>query len=178
VESDADEDAEEDEPKVHKRKEKKKKEKEQYKSAQFIVDSDDDMIGTMEEFLEQEKQRRIKAELAAANAQTGATTRPVGMRATGTKKRRRKDEDKPGGRKKHKADSEMVSAADSGVEESEDRPLPVEIAPPSPTRSPSPARKATSVVHENVASSDEDDAQASRPARKAPRLIISDEEDD
>jgi len=178
VESDADEDAEEDEPKVHKRKEKKKKEKEQYKSAQFIVDSDDDMIGTMEEFLEQEKQRRIKAELAAANAETGTTTRPVGMRATGTKKRRRKDEGKPGGRKKHKADSEVVSTAESGVDESEDRPLPGKAALLSPMRSPSLTGRVTSVVHEDVASSDEDNAQTSRPTRKAPRLIISDEEDD
>ncbi len=72
-----------------KRKEKKKKEKEQYKSAQFIEDSDEE-YGDMQTFLEKEETLRQKAALAGAAANSQAT-RPVGMKAHGTKKRRQKN---------------------------------------------------------------------------------------
>ncbi|KAF9458264.1 timeless protein-domain-containing protein [Collybia nuda] len=75
-----------DEPEKKKRKEKKKKEKEQYKSAQFIEDSDEE-YGDIEAFLEKEKKMRERASKAAAAAGDG---RIGTMKATGTKKRRRK----------------------------------------------------------------------------------------
>ncbi|KAF8624656.1 hypothetical protein AX17_006987 [Amanita inopinata Kibby_2008] len=92
-----------DEPR-RKKKEKKKKEKQQYKSAQFIEDSDAE-YGDIEGFLEKEKVVREKA--VAAAAQAGVTDRPVGMRATGTRKRRRKvgDEGKAGKRRKKEGSS-------------------------------------------------------------------------
>ena len=62
-----------DEPR-RKKKEKKKKEKEQYKSAQFIEDSDEE-YGGMDAFLEKEKAQREKASLAAA-ASSGAAPIP------------------------------------------------------------------------------------------------------
>lgn len=75
-----------DEP-TRKRREKKKKEEKQYKSAQFIEDSDAE-YGDMEAFLEKEKTLREKAASAAAQSGKVAT-----MRAMGTKKRRRKGKD-------------------------------------------------------------------------------------
>ncbi|KAG0699398.1 timeless protein-domain-containing protein [Suillus ampliporus] len=75
-----------DEPK-RKRREKKKKEEKQYKSAQFIEDSDAE-YGDMDAFLEREKALRDKAAMAAAQSGKIGT-----MRAAGTKKRRRKGKD-------------------------------------------------------------------------------------
>ena len=68
------------------RRKKKEKKKEQYKSAQFIEDSGEEYA-----FLEKEKVQREKASLAAS-ASTGS--RPPTMKATGTKKRRRKADGK------------------------------------------------------------------------------------
>ncbi|KAI0089435.1 timeless protein-domain-containing protein [Irpex rosettiformis] len=76
------EDAEEDQPRRKKRKEKKKKEDKQYKSAQFIEDSDlDDDV--LEAFMEKEKALREKMALESVTSGKVAT-----MKATGTKKRR------------------------------------------------------------------------------------------
>jgi len=69
------------------RKEKKKREKEQYKSAQFIGDSDEE-YGDMHEFLEKEKKLRNRVALAGA-AVASQAVRPLGMRAHGMKKRKR-----------------------------------------------------------------------------------------
>ncbi|KAF9452119.1 hypothetical protein P691DRAFT_772581 [Macrolepiota fuliginosa MF-IS2] len=87
--TDSEEDAvlEDDEPK--KNREKKKKEKEQYKSAQFIQDSDEE-YGDMDAFLQKEKTLRERAALAGAEAASQAI-RPSGMRGHGMKKRRRKN---------------------------------------------------------------------------------------
>lgn len=76
-----------------KRKEKKEKEKEQYKSAQFIEDSDAE-YGDIEEFLEKEKALREKTALVAEGRGT--------MKPTGTRKRRRKATDGGAGKKKRK----------------------------------------------------------------------------
>lgn len=82
------EDAEvEDDERGKRRKEKKKREKEHYKSAQFIEDSDEE-YGDMDDFLEKEKKLRNRVALASATA-TSQAVRPPGMRARGTKKRRR-----------------------------------------------------------------------------------------
>lgn len=77
-----------DEPEPRRRKkEKKKKEEKKYKSAQFIEDSDEE-YGDMEAFLEREKAQREKTALAAAESGKIPT-----MKATGTKKRRKKGKD-------------------------------------------------------------------------------------
>lgn len=77
----------EDEPKRKKKKEKKKKEEKQYKSAQFVEDSD--LEGEeLEAFFAKEKALREKMALAAATAGKETAT----MRARGTKKRRRKND--------------------------------------------------------------------------------------
>ncbi|THH00303.1 hypothetical protein EW026_g2191 [Hermanssonia centrifuga] len=85
--------ASDDEP-TRKRKEKKKKEHKQYKSAQFIEDSDieDDALDA---FFAREKELREKMALASVVSGKIAT-----MKATGTKKRRNRNEDK--GSKKRK----------------------------------------------------------------------------
>ncbi|GLB39613.1 putative timeless-domain-containing protein [Lyophyllum shimeji] len=75
-----------DEPVRKQRKEKKKKEEEQYKSAQFIEDSDEE-YGDIEAFLEKEKAMRERAQ-KVADASGGAQI--ATMKAHGTKKRRRK----------------------------------------------------------------------------------------
>jgi replication fork protection complex subunit Tof1/Swi1 len=91
---DSGEDAElsDDEPRK-KRKEKKKKEKEQYKSAQFIGDSDEE-YGDMDTFLAKEKILRDRVALAGAEAASQAF-RPPGMRTHGMKKRRRRRKTSP-----------------------------------------------------------------------------------
>ena len=86
AESQENAEVEDDEPRTR-RKEKKKKEKEQYKSAQFIEDSDEE-YGDMHEFLEKEKKLRNRVALAGAAAASQAV-RPLGMRAHGMKKRKR-----------------------------------------------------------------------------------------
>ncbi|KAI0827274.1 timeless protein-domain-containing protein [Trametes gibbosa] len=93
---DSDADAE-DVPRPTKKKARKKKEAQQYKSAQFIEDSDAE-YGDMEAFFAREKALREKtAALAAATGQVSVT-----MRAHGTRKRRRKGKDGDGAGKKRR----------------------------------------------------------------------------
>ncbi|KAI5994503.1 timeless protein-domain-containing protein [Pisolithus albus] len=80
-----------DEPK--RRKAKKKREEKTYKSAQFIEDSDEE-CGDMEAFLEREKALRERTAKAAEESGQIAT-----MRATGTKKRRKKAKDDSGSKR-------------------------------------------------------------------------------
>ncbi|KZT54478.1 timeless-domain-containing protein [Calocera cornea HHB12733] len=68
-----------------KRREKRNKEKQQYKSAQFIQDSDGDEEAEEAFF---RKEAELRAKMAEVAEQTGNT-----MRATGTKKRKKKGED-------------------------------------------------------------------------------------
>lgn len=82
---------EEDEPE-RKKKEKKKKEEKQYKSAQFIEDSDEE-YGDMDGFLEREKVMRERIKAAAGDGRIGT------MKPTGTKKRRRKGKDSAANKK-------------------------------------------------------------------------------
>ncbi|OCH87501.1 timeless-domain-containing protein [Obba rivulosa] len=78
------------------KKRKKKKETKQYKSAQFIDDSDVE-YGDMETFLAKEKALRERMALAAATSGQIATMKP-----TGTKKRRRKTKEDGAGTRKRK----------------------------------------------------------------------------
>ncbi|EGO01257.1 hypothetical protein SERLA73DRAFT_51065 [Serpula lacrymans var. lacrymans S7.3] len=98
-----------DEPKRRK-KERQKKEKEQYKSAQFIEDSDEE-YGDMDTFLEKEKVLREKAAKTAAETGKIAT-----MKATGTKKRRRNGKDIGGGKKKWRGDEEVLNSDVEGAD--------------------------------------------------------------
>jgi len=91
-----------------KRTEKKKKEKEIYKSAQFIQDSDEE-YGDMDAFLEKEKIQREKANTAVATA--GASRLPT-MKATGTKKRRKKNGEKGLKSKKQKSSTAPATLGD------------------------------------------------------------------
>ena len=105
----AESDAEEDEHaefRQTKRKEKRKKEKQQYKSAEFIVDSDAEM-GDMDDFLAREKALREKtAALAAATGQVAT------MRAHGTRKRRRKGKEEKDKRKRRRRAEEDGAGED------------------------------------------------------------------
>lgn len=103
----SDADPSEEEPKRKKKTDKKKKEKEEYKSAQFIEDSDEE-YGDMEAFLEKERAMRQKALDAAAVA----GNRPVAMKPTGTKKRRRKGDETGKKGKKRKGDLSTEAAVD------------------------------------------------------------------
>ncbi|KAJ8588043.1 timeless-domain-containing protein [Rhizopogon salebrosus TDB-379] len=132
-----------DEP-TRKRREKKKKEEKQYKSAQFIEDSDAE-YGDMEAFLEKEKTLREKA--ASAAAQSGKVTT---MRATGTKKRRRKGKDGEARRGGRVGGSRLAgeSSADDNSSDSDDdilgamrrshSPSPTQEPPPQPNARPRP----------------------------------------
>jgi len=91
------------------RKEKKKREKEQYKSAQFIEDSDEE-YGDMDEFLEKEKKLRHRVALAGAAADSQAV-RPLGMRAHGMKKRKRGKKSTP--RKQSMRKKKVLELSDS-----------------------------------------------------------------
>ena len=97
-----------DQPRRKKRTEKKQKEKEIYKSAQFIQDSDEE-YGDMDAFLEKEKMQREKVKIAVA---TEGTSRLPTMKATGTKKRRKKNGEK-GPKKKQR--SSTASAMGNGI---------------------------------------------------------------
>jgi replication fork protection complex subunit Tof1/Swi1 len=98
------------------------KEAEQYKSLQFIEDSDAE-YGDMDTFLEKEKERRLRAQEAAASAEGGS--RPTNMKATGTKKRRRKGERPSASAKRQKNELPAEDAPDvvgTDASESDDTP--------------------------------------------------------
>ncbi|KAH9903300.1 timeless-domain-containing protein [Cubamyces lactineus] len=107
-----DPDAEESDAPRRKKKERKKKEQQQYKSAQFIEDSDAE-YGDMETFLAKEQALREKTARLAAS--TGQATN---MRAHGTKKRRRKEK-KDGAGKKRRKRGEQGDGADGEDEHRE-----------------------------------------------------------
>jgi replication fork protection complex subunit Tof1/Swi1 len=97
------------------RKERKKKEEQEYKSAQFIEDSDAE-LGDDEAFFARE--RALRQRMAAASAQ-GAVA-PT-MRASGTKKRRKGSEE--GGRKiKKRKGTASIAITATAVRDSEDEP--------------------------------------------------------
>lgn len=195
----------ENEPRRKKRKEKKIKEKEQYKSAQFIEDSDEE-YGGMEAFLEKERVQREKAQLAAALA--GPLDRPTTMKATGTKKRRRKGTEIGSLSKKRKAsaptsggtgedsvegrhqpnDSDLDFVEGPPVETAEHHGA-VELPPVSrPRPRPRPKPKASSRPTSTPASeagdgpptpsqNDASGVPSISHTHRSKRLIISDEED-
>ncbi|KAF9061339.1 timeless protein-domain-containing protein [Rhodocollybia butyracea] len=189
--SDADD---EDEPIQRKKKEKKKKEEVQYKSAQFIEDSDAE-YGDIDTFLELEKKRREKAE---TNATTLGEGKSGTMRATGTKKRRRKTSDRGKGNKKRKGDEdvvEMVSKDGSDSSESDgearDKPtatgIEVEVSEDiveKPRPRPKPKLKTKLSTTDPTVSVSEDGNGESQGSpmttgrRRKGRLILSDDEDE
>ncbi|KAF8185006.1 timeless protein-domain-containing protein [Mycena galopus ATCC 62051] len=203
VNSDSDADA----PKKRKkRKEKEKKEppkKPDFKSAQFIEDSDEE-YGDIDAFLEKEKEMREK--LAREAAEKGITI----VQPAGTKKRRKKEAPAGEGtskRKKKRRSSSTAAEGGDGAAESEadvfgSRPVvtPEESTPavrprprPKPRHKPKNAEAGTSspdtvlkssemdedvrdVVPAGPADSDEEGMEA-LSRRKKKRLVISDEDD-
>ena len=98
--SSPDSDPPDDHDKPSKKREKKMKEKEQYKSATLIEDSDAE-YGDIEAFLEKEKELRARMSRAAAASGKIGT-----MKATGTKKRRKKGDQ--GREKKRKGNDASI----------------------------------------------------------------------
>lgn len=166
-----------DEPK-RKRREKKKKEETQYKSAQFIEDSDAE-YGDMEAFLEREKALRDKAVMAAAQSGKIGT-----MRATGTKKRRRKGKDVEARKKGKVGNPENQpageSSADENVSDGEDDILGTMRRSRSSTPETQPrARPRPRPVPKRSAKQDavDDDDAATVGVRRTGRLVLSDDEE-
>ena len=198
----SDADPSDEEPKRKKKTEKKKKEKEEYKSAQFIEDSDEE-YGDMEAFLEKERAMRQKALDAAA----AAGNRPVAMKPTGTKKRRRKGEEMGKKGKKRKGDLSTEAAVDidltdgtpeqsdtSDVEvvDSQDKGITSPLDPPkaAPRPKPRPIAKARASSSRPAAETPLDPSSPRSPqprdgsepperpvGQRTKRLIISDDED-
>ncbi|KAJ7151353.1 timeless protein-domain-containing protein [Mycena crocata] len=102
-----------DAPKKRKKKEKErapkpKPKQQEFKSAQFIEDSDEE-YGDIDAFLAKEKEMRDRATLAAAETGKIATMKP-----TGTKKRRKKEAPQGEGTSKRKKKRKSDSAAEDG----------------------------------------------------------------
>ncbi|KAF4603011.1 Topoisomerase 1-associated factor 1 [Pleurotus pulmonarius] len=175
-----------------KRKERKKKEKENFKSAEFIVDSDEE-YGDIDAFLDKEKERREAAERNAAQAGKQLGT----MRATGTKKRRRKGVEK-GKSKKRKGNPEGDdSDDDNGGAKSDDdievigssRSSPEREEPVKPRPRPRPLKKSVGATLDsprNTVNADGDDSPVSpasspKPSaagtRRKTKIVISDDEE-
>ncbi|KAF8622394.1 hypothetical protein AX15_007047 [Amanita polypyramis BW_CC] len=187
-----------DEPR-RKKKERKNQETRQYKSAQFIDDSDVE-YGDIGAFLEKEKLLREKAIAAAAKA--GMIDRPVGMRATGTRKRRRRigDEGKGGKRAKGEktpqemedtalglsstnSDSDMDSLdefdAPSGLEATKEEELQPSRPKPKPRPKPRPlAKHRLSGTNIEPVSSPQSGADDIVHRRKNSHMVLSDDEDE
>ena len=165
-----------------KKKEKKKKEKEQYKSAQFIEDSDEE-YGGMDAFLEKEKAQREKTSLAAAAAATNANARLPTMKATGTKKRRRnkgsksKEIKSPARRENVESDG---NEEENGMERSETapmaRPRPRPLAKRRPSSPPPSSEPDERRVSMSPGLSKEESAKPSQ--RTSKRLILSDDDEE
>ncbi|KAF8064919.1 timeless protein-domain-containing protein [Lyophyllum atratum] len=188
-----------DEPRRKKRKEKKTKEKEQYKSAQFIEDSDEE-YGDIEAFLEKERIMREKAETAAA---TSGGAKVGTMKAHGTKKRRRKVGN-DSGNKKRKGEQPATTtvtehnATDADTSHEDDQEIGVAVSPDSPPAPPPPRPKPRPIAKRALSTSPSSDAGEmpaqdtqtnlspsvtragtagnSHPRRN--RMVISDEDDD
>lgn len=174
-----------DEPE-RRRKEKKNKESKQYKSAQFIEDSDAE-YGDIEAFFEKEKLLREKAIAAAAKA--CITDRPVGMRATGTKKRRRRNGEEGKGSKRRRGETSPQEGRDLLFNHSPDSdadnsnaPSEVEVElQPSPPK-PRPLAKHRRVPPDSDAISVQSSPQ-SKPSevvsrRRTKVLLLSEDEDE
>ncbi|KAF9266348.1 timeless-domain-containing protein [Marasmius fiardii PR-910] len=175
-----------------KRKQKKKQEEQKYKSAQLIEDSDEEFNRNLEDFMAQEQARREKA---ATNAAALGEGRSDTMRATDTKKRRRKADDKGEKKKRRKrGDSELkktrdeesdvvleVNSGDDSDHARRSRPVsPLERIPPKPRPKPrriaKPSMRRSSEPPEEDPIDDDFELSAVSTNGKQ-RLIISDEED-
>ncbi|KAJ8086932.1 Topoisomerase 1-associated factor 1 [Marasmius tenuissimus] len=186
-----------------KRKQKKEKEEVKYKSAQFIVDSDEEYEHNLDDFMVLEKARRDKAASTAASLGEGKSGT---MRSTGTKKRRRKAGDKADKTEKKKRrkrdDSVEDGAPDNNEEEAPDiefgsddsnhvPPRPTSLSKevsPQPERSrpkPNPIPKRTPQSSEppegtsNAIHSDEDEVEVTAVSlrRPPPRMILSEDDE-
>ncbi|KAJ7038064.1 timeless protein-domain-containing protein [Mycena alexandri] len=177
----------------------KAKQQQEYKSAQFIEDSDEE-YGDIDAFLEKEKEMRDRAEKTA-----GETGKAAMMLPTGTKKRKKKDA--PAGQKRKKKRRGGEPAAGGGdeegdvdadvfgsrpVEESAPTPPPRARPKPKPRYKPknaevgtsSPETPRSSEMDEDLPDASQADAEnsdeemmGSLNRRRKNRLVISDDED-
>lgn len=182
-----------DEPKRKQRKAKKQKEKEQYKSAQFIEDSDAE-YGDIEAFLEKEKAMREKAKKAADEA---GNDRPATMKSTGTKKRRKKGLEK-GSSKRRKGNASSPQPEQTTIENDHSNsdievvgspklngPKSADKAKPRPKPRPIAPKRASSPTHSTPRSPAPDDrgispfsqTEVTSRVQRTKRLILSDQED-
>lgn len=175
-----------------KKKEKKQKEKQQYKSAQFIEDSDEE-YGDIEAFLEKEKVMRERAQRAAEASGVQISN----MKAQGTRKRRRKIAN-DSRNKRHKPDDIANVAGyespDRGTGEEDDDNASVADEPSDPSPSPlrpkprplgksslsSPAATLTAQYFSDTSETNEPSPATTiiGTALKRSRVVISDEDDD
>ncbi|KAF7439837.1 Topoisomerase 1-associated factor 1 [Pleurotus ostreatus] len=169
-----------------KRKERKKKEKENFKSAEFIVDSDEE-YGDIDAFLDKEKEKREAAERNAAQAGKQLGT----MRATGTKKRRRKgvekgkskkrkgnpegdDSDDDNGGARSDDDIEVVGSSRSSPEREE----PVKPRPrPRPKKSVGPRNTVDGDGRASPVSPVSSPKPSAAGTRRKTKIVISDDEE-
>ncbi|KAF7329666.1 hypothetical protein MKEN_00229700 [Mycena kentingensis (nom. inval.)] len=167
----------------------------EYKSAQFIEDSDEE-YGAMDEFLAREKEMRERIEKRAAE-----TGKSAGMLQTGTKARKRKKapagkEGAEKGRKKRKgamaesAGASEKEGAQSDADDDNNGDVPIESEPPRPrpkpkprfkgARSSSPGEATASsppAVAATAADDDEDDVPVPTAKLKTRKLVISDDDE-
>ncbi|KAJ7439501.1 timeless protein-domain-containing protein [Mycena latifolia] len=190
-------------PRKKKEKERPKPKQQEYKSAQFIEDSDEE-YGDIDAFLEKEKEMRERVELAAVETGKVATMKP-----TGTKKRRKRDAPLGEGAAKRKKKRKSDSAAEDGDAEGDaeadvfgsrpvEEPTPAARPRPKPkpryksktaeagTSSPETLPKSSEMDEDSPdalpagqaeAGSSDDDAMAALGRRRKNRLVISDDED-
>ncbi|KAF8999889.1 hypothetical protein BDZ89DRAFT_1170521 [Hymenopellis radicata] len=152
------------------KRKRKEKEKEEYKSAQFIEDSDEE-YGDMDLFLKQEQDRRLSRKKPA----NVYAERPEGMRAHGTKKRKKKAEGDGAKRKKRKStapasDPDVEMAADSDADDDNEEQA---EAPPKPRPRPKPVLK----VAKTPPVLEDEEEEVVHP-RKAKRLLLTDDEEE
>ncbi|KAJ7056867.1 timeless protein-domain-containing protein [Mycena amicta] len=166
-------DASDGERRKRKQKQKPKKPPPEFKSAQFIEDSDEE-YGAMDEFLAREKEMRERIEKMATE-----TGKSAGMRETGTKKRKKKEgtEGAKGakGRKKRKrGDSEDggAPAKDSDAESDADDGDAPKASPPRPRPRPKPKAR----VKPKDAANDDDALDSQFELVAAPSTANSDME--
>ncbi|KAF9495210.1 timeless-domain-containing protein [Pleurotus eryngii] len=165
------------------RKEREKKEKESFKSAEFIVDSDEE-YGDIDAFLDKEKERREAAERNAVQAGKQLGT----MRSTGTKKRRRKGAEKgaeKGKSKKRKGNPEGDSDDDNAGAKSDDDIEVTGSSRSSPEREEPKSVGTTLDSPHNTVDRDGDDSvppvSSPKPSaagtRRKTKIVISDDEE-
>ncbi|KAJ7178128.1 timeless protein-domain-containing protein [Mycena filopes] len=178
----------------------KAKQQQEYKSAQFIEDSDEE-YGDIDAFLEKEKEMRERAEKTAGETGKTATT----MLPTGTKKRKKKAAPAGEKRKKKRRGGEAAEGGEEGDADADadvfgSRPVRESASPPRARPKPKPRYKPknadaamstsspeaprSSEMDEDLgetaqadAANSDEETMGSLKRRRKNRLVMSDDED-